>query len=55
MFINRQDYLLDQNNQNLGVDFKKIAFPNEQDFILPEYSYVGYPQLSLASKTVCLK
>ncbi len=52
-FVIRHDYLLDHNNQKLGVEFKKINFPNNEDFVLPDFSYVGYPQLSLASKDVC--
>ena len=53
IFINRHDYLLDPNNSQLGVEFKKILFPNSQDFVLQEFFFAGYPQLSLASKEVC--
>jgi hypothetical protein len=36
----------------LGIDFKKISIPTAEDFALPDYSYNGYPQTSLASKEV---
>jgi hypothetical protein len=36
----------------LGIEFKKINVPTAQDFALPDYSYSGYPQTSLASKEV---
>jgi hypothetical protein len=52
--MNRHDYLLNQTNRKLGVEFQKIFIPNNQDFIVPEYSYIGYPHVSLASKDVCL-
>ncbi|CAF4933228.1 unnamed protein product, partial [Rotaria sp. Silwood1] len=45
-----QTYLLDQRNESHGIKFKVVEDPSEQDFILPEFSDDGYPQLSLASK-----
>jgi hypothetical protein len=53
MFISRSDYLLNP-DQNFGVEFRKIVFPNNQDFALPEFSEFGYPQLSLACRDVCM-
>ncbi|CAF3376262.1 unnamed protein product [Rotaria sp. Silwood1] len=50
IFIHRQTYLLDQRNESHGIKFKVVEDPSEQDFILPEFSDDGYPQLSLASK-----
>jgi hypothetical protein len=52
MFIDRYDYLHNPDQQNFGVEFRKIVFPNNQDFALPEFSYFGYPQLSLACRDV---
>ncbi|CAF4222125.1 unnamed protein product [Rotaria sp. Silwood2] len=46
----KQNDLLDQGNENHGIYFKVIDDPSEQDFVLPEFSYDGYPQLSLPSK-----
>ncbi|CAF3995478.1 unnamed protein product [Rotaria sp. Silwood2] len=46
----KQNDLLDQGNENHGIYFKVIDDPGEQDFVLPEFSYDGYPQLSLPSK-----
>jgi hypothetical protein len=52
-FFHRHDYLLNNEKENFGVDFKKVLFPSDQEFVLPEFSYSGYPQVSLASKDVC--
>jgi hypothetical protein len=52
-FCNRYDFLRDQENRRLGVEFKIIAHPSSQDFVLPDFSYEGYPQLTLACKDVC--
>jgi hypothetical protein len=53
IFIDRLDYLHNPDQQQIGVEFRKIVFPNNQDFVLPEFSYFGYPQLSLACRYVC--
>jgi hypothetical protein len=54
-FVHRQDYLRNQENKKLGVEFKKVDFPDNQHLVLPDFSYRGYPQLSLACKDVRLK
>ncbi|CAF1586928.1 unnamed protein product, partial [Didymodactylos carnosus] len=47
----KHDYLRNANNhQYVGVDFHRITYPNPTDFVRPEYTLAGYPQLSLASK-----
>ncbi|CAF1083815.1 unnamed protein product [Rotaria sordida] len=46
----KQNYLPDQRSENHGIKFTAIEDPAEQDFVLPEFSFDGYPQLSLASK-----
>ncbi|CAF1270425.1 unnamed protein product [Rotaria sordida] len=46
----KHDYLRNLDNPKLGIDFKKINIPTAQDFSIPDYSFTGYPQTSLASK-----
>ncbi|CAF3501562.1 unnamed protein product [Rotaria socialis] len=46
----RQNYLLNHNTERHGIEFKPIVGASRQDLLLPEYSYDGYPQVSLASK-----
>ncbi len=48
----RHEYIRNLDNQELGIDFKKISVPSADDFKVPDYSYLGYPQTSLASKEV---
>ena len=36
----------------MGIQFKTIDAPNPQEFPLPEYSFAGFPQTSLASRKV---
>ena len=46
------EYLRDQTVQKLGIEFTKIIYPNQQDFVVPEFAFTGYPQVSLASRIV---
>ncbi|CAF1959019.1 unnamed protein product [Rotaria magnacalcarata] len=46
----KHEFLRNLDNPKLGIDFKKILIPTAQDFALPNYSFTGYPQTSLASK-----
>ncbi|CAF1368872.1 unnamed protein product [Adineta steineri] len=46
----KHDNLRNQDNPQLGIDFRKITMPSAQDFNIATYSYGGFPQVSLASK-----
>jgi hypothetical protein len=52
IYIFRHDYLRNLNNPKMGIEFKKLYIPSAADFNLPDYSFSGYPQTSLASKEV---
>jgi hypothetical protein len=36
----------------MGINFKQISLPSAQDFNIAQYTFSGYPQVSLASKEV---
>lgn len=48
----RHEYIRNLDNRELGIDFKRVTVPTNEDFRLPDYSFGGYPQTSLASKEV---
>lgn len=43
---------MNRKNENQGIQFRQIAQATRQDFVLPEFTHDGYPQISLASKRV---
>ncbi len=50
--IFRHDYLRHPDNSYMGINFKQITLPSAQDFNIAQYTFSGYPQVSLASKEV---